>query len=83
MIRVTPDTRIDSSFQKFTPIVDYMEIAVNKVGSESGPPSPSSTSSDSQYQYQRAINLSKHFKDNLYVYSSDHLKQLQQQNALV
>lgn len=65
--------------KKFTPIVDYFEVAVNKVGSESGPSSPSSD----QYQYQRAINLSKHLKDNLYDYSSEHLKQLREQSVLV
>ncbi|KAJ8585875.1 hypothetical protein M405DRAFT_935750 [Rhizopogon salebrosus TDB-379] len=69
--------------KKFTPIVDYFELAVNKVGTESGSSSPSSTSSDSQYQYQRAINLSKHLKDNLYDYSSEHLKQLREQSVLV
>ncbi|KIJ61534.1 hypothetical protein HYDPIDRAFT_189459 [Hydnomerulius pinastri MD-312] len=69
--------------KRFAPIVDYFEIAVNKVGNESGSSSPNSTSSDCQYQYQRAYTLSKHLKDNLYVYSSEHLKQLQQQNALV
>jgi hypothetical protein len=69
--------------QKFTPIVDYFEVAVNKVGTESGTSSPSSTLSDSQYQYQRAINLSKHLKDNIYDYSSEHLKQLREQSVLV
>ncbi|OAX35921.1 hypothetical protein K503DRAFT_773002 [Rhizopogon vinicolor AM-OR11-026] len=69
--------------KKFTPIVDYFEVAVNKVGTESGPSSPSSESSDSQYQYQRAISLSKHLKDNLYDYSSEHLRQLREQSVLV
>ncbi|KAH7909621.1 hypothetical protein BJ138DRAFT_1180918 [Hygrophoropsis aurantiaca] len=68
---------------KFAPIVDYFEVAVNKVGNESGTSSPSSTASDSQFQYQRAIVLSKHLKDNLYVYSAEHYKQLQQQNVIV
>ncbi|KAF9239789.1 hypothetical protein BU15DRAFT_46314 [Melanogaster broomeanus] len=69
--------------KRFTPIVDYFEQAVNKVGGESGSKTPSSTSSDCQYQYQRAYVLSKDLKDNLYVFSSEHLKQLQQQNVLV
>ncbi|KIJ15959.1 hypothetical protein PAXINDRAFT_99307 [Paxillus involutus ATCC 200175] len=69
--------------KKFAPIVDYFEHAVNKVGAESSSSSPGSTSSGCQYQYQRAYTLSKHLKDNLYVYSSEHLKQLQQQSALV
>jgi len=69
--------------KKFTPIVDYLESAVNKVGSESGTSSPTSNSSECQYQYQRAYAISKHLKDNVYVYSSEHLKQLQQQSVLV
>ncbi|KAL4072477.1 hypothetical protein V8B97DRAFT_2041112 [Scleroderma yunnanense] len=69
--------------KRFTPLVDYFEIAVNKVGKDSGVSSPTSTSSECQYQYQRAYNLSMHLKDNLYVYSSEHLKQLQQQSILV
>ncbi|KAF8549439.1 hypothetical protein OG21DRAFT_1469968 [Imleria badia] len=69
--------------KKFTPIVDYFESAVNKVGSESGTSSPTSNSSECQYQYQRVYAISKHLGDNLYVYSSEHLKQLQQQNVIV
>ncbi|KAH7886862.1 hypothetical protein F5I97DRAFT_1065013 [Phlebopus sp. FC_14] len=69
--------------KRFAPIMDYIETAVNKVGSESGTTSPTSTSSECQYQYQRVYTLSKHVKDNLYVYSSEHLKQLQQQSVLV
>ncbi|KAG9313502.1 hypothetical protein JVU11DRAFT_5828 [Chiua virens] len=69
--------------KKFAPIVDYFESAVNRVGSESGTSSPTSTSGECQYQYQRAYAISKHLGDNLYVYSSEHLKQLQQQNILV
>ncbi|KAF8137393.1 hypothetical protein EV363DRAFT_1293653 [Boletus edulis] len=69
--------------KKFAPIIDYFESAVNRVGSESGTSSPTSTSSECQYQYQRAYAISKHLKDDLYVYSSEHLKQLQQQNVLV
>ncbi|KAI6116343.1 hypothetical protein F5141DRAFT_660855 [Pisolithus sp. B1] len=73
----------DKSLQRFTPLVDYFEIAVNRVGKESGASSPTSPSAECQYQYQRALNLSKHLKGNLYVYSAEHLKQLQQQNVLV
>lgn len=69
--------------KRFTPLVDYFEIAVNRVGKESGASSPTSPSAECQYQYQRALNLSKHLKGNLYVYSAEHLKQLQQQSVLV
>lgn len=69
--------------KRFTPLVDYFEIAVNRVGKESGASSPTSPPSECQYQYQRALSLSKHLKGNLYVYSAEHLKQLQQQSVLV
>ncbi|KAI6020028.1 hypothetical protein F5J12DRAFT_498313 [Pisolithus orientalis] len=69
--------------KRFAPLVDYFEIAVNKVGKDSVASSPTSPPAVCQYQYQRALNLSKHLKDNLYVYSSEHLKQLQQQSILV
>ncbi|KAG2356098.1 hypothetical protein BDR07DRAFT_1613318 [Suillus spraguei] len=66
--------------KKFTPVVDYIQKIAENMSNES---SLSSEYSDSQYQYQRAINLSKHLKDNFYVYSSEHLKQVQQQSVLV
>ncbi|KAG2038367.1 hypothetical protein BDR03DRAFT_992208 [Suillus americanus] len=69
--------------KKFTPVVDYFERIAGNMSNESDASSLSSPSSDSQYQYQRAINLSKHLKDNLYVYSSEHLRQVQLQNVLV
>lgn len=69
--------------KRFTPLVDYFELAVSKVGKDSGATSPPSSPSECQYQYQRAYNLSMHLKDNLYVYSSEHIKQLQQQSILV
>lgn len=72
--------RIDSSPQRFAPIVDYFEVAVTRLNhSEAGP----STLPDSKYQYQRAYNLSKNLKDQIYVYSNDQIKQLQTQSVLV
>jgi hypothetical protein len=69
--------------KKFAPVVDYFERVAGNMSNESSDSSLSSPSSDSQYQYQRAINVSKHLKDNFYVYSSEHLKQVQQQYVLV
>lgn len=69
--------------KKFAPVVDYFERIAGNMSNESGGSSLSSPSSDSQYQYQRAINLSKHLKDNFYVYSSEHLKQAQLQHVMV
>ncbi|KAG1823661.1 uncharacterized protein BJ212DRAFT_1325845 [Suillus subaureus] len=68
--------------KKFAPVVDYFERIAGNMSNESGGSSLSSPSSDSQYQYQRAINLSKHLKDNFYVYSSEHLKQAQLQHVM-
>lgn len=66
--------------QKFAPIVNYFESAVSYLpGNGAG----SSTPSDAKYQYQRAFALSKSIPGNLYVYSSEHFKQLQEHNKLV
>ncbi|KDR79852.1 hypothetical protein GALMADRAFT_116362 [Galerina marginata CBS 339.88] len=62
--------------QRFSPIVDYFESRVN--GSEAGP----STPPDAQYQYQRALALSKTLRENLYEYTSDQLKYLQDQSVI-
>ena len=66
--------------QRFSPVVDYFEIAVCRLnGSKSVSPSPS----DAKYQYQRALALSKSLGDNFYVYSNEQLKHLQAQSVLV
>jgi len=64
-----------------TPFVNYFESAVTKInGSESTPPSPDG---EPKYQYQRALALSNHLKDSLYVKTNEQLKQLQASNVLV
>ncbi|KAG6909493.1 hypothetical protein DXG01_017215 [Tephrocybe rancida] len=70
-------TEID---KRFCPLVDYYEVAVKRTSnSEAGP----STPPDAQYQYQRALALSSTLKDNIYDYSSEQFKLLQNQNAIV
>ncbi|KAF8190887.1 lipid droplet-associated perilipin protein [Pholiota molesta] len=65
--------------QRFAPIVDYFAGAVNRLNSsEAGP----STPPDAQYQYQRALALSKTLRENLYEYSNEQLKQLQAQSVI-
>ncbi len=65
--------------QRFAPIVDYFEGAISRLNtSEAGP----STPPDAQYQYQRALALSKTLGDNLYVYSEQQLKYLQAQSVI-
>ncbi|CCM06017.1 uncharacterized protein FIBRA_08261 [Fibroporia radiculosa] len=66
--------------QRFTPIVNYFEVAVNKLH-PNGDSSPSSP--DAQYQYQRAFLLSKDLSDQLRTYSTEQVNQLKTQNALV
>jgi len=63
--------------QRFAPIVDYMQVAVTRLNSnsEAGPSNPP----DAKYQYQRALALSKSFFD----YSNDQVKQLQAQSAIL
>jgi DNA anti-recombination protein RmuC len=65
---------------RFSPVVDYFEIAVCRLN---GSKSVSPTASDSKYQYQRALALSKTLGDNFYVYSNDQLKHLQAQSVMV
>jgi hypothetical protein len=67
--------------QRFAPIVDYFEVQVNKLHSEAGPSSPTTT--DPQYQYQRLYLLSRDLTENLYFYSNENFKQLQAHNIIV
>ena len=64
--------------QQLSPLVDYFQEAVTKLNPDGTPATP-----DSKYQYQRALALSVSLKDNLYVYSSEQLKELQAQHVLM
>ncbi|KAF5357140.1 hypothetical protein D9756_006812 [Leucocoprinus leucothites] len=66
-------TEID---HRFAPIVDYFEVAVNRI---TNPDEPGPSSVDSAYQYQRALALTR----TLYGYSNEQLKQLQAHSALL
>ncbi|THH17701.1 hypothetical protein EW146_g3169 [Bondarzewia mesenterica] len=70
--------------QRFAPLVDYFAVAVSRIHQNAtGESSSPAASSDAKYQYQRAYALSVDLKDQIYVYSNDQIKHLQQQNALV
>lgn len=69
---------IPGCFQRFAPIVDYFEVQVNKLNADGTPSSPKT-----EYQYQRALALSKSLTENLYAYSGEHFKELQAQSVLV
>ncbi|KAF4618483.1 hypothetical protein D9613_009746 [Agrocybe pediades] len=61
--------------QRFAPLVNYFESRL--ANAEAGPSAP-----DAQYQYQRALALSKTLRENLYEYSHEQLKHLQAQSVL-
>ncbi|KAI0052120.1 hypothetical protein FA95DRAFT_1580220 [Auriscalpium vulgare] len=73
--------------QRFAPLVDYFAAAVSKLHGAAGQngttQEPASPGADAKYQYQRAFALGQDLKDTVYVYSSEQVKQLQAQNALV
>lgn len=57
---------------------------MGKLQSKNGDEAPKSPSTaEAQYQYQRAFALSKDFREQLYYYSSDQLKQIEKQSVLV
>ncbi|KAH9478236.1 hypothetical protein JR316_0008689 [Psilocybe cubensis] len=65
--------------RRFAPIVDYFEVTVSRLNnSEAGP----STPPDAQYQYQRALALSKTLGENIYDYSNEQLKHFQAQSVI-
>ncbi|KAJ2931749.1 hypothetical protein H1R20_g5374, partial [Candolleomyces eurysporus] len=65
--------------QRLAPLVDYFETTVSRLNqSEAGPSNP-----DAQYQYQRALALSKTLKDNVYEYTTEQLKHIQAQSVIV
>ncbi|EMD35662.1 hypothetical protein CERSUDRAFT_116400 [Gelatoporia subvermispora B] len=68
--------------QRMAPIVDYFEIAVQKLNGKTSATEPPS-SPDSQFQYQRAFTLSKDLSDQLRTYSTEQINQLRQQSVLV
>jgi hypothetical protein len=65
-----------------------MEVYVNQiVPSPSHSPTASSDTSESaeakKYQYQRALDLSRNLRNSLFVYSNEHIKQMQDQSVVV
>ncbi|KAG6818811.1 hypothetical protein H0H93_001416 [Arthromyces matolae] len=77
----TPAVNVATGIDKrFSPLVDYYEVAVKRTN---GSDATQSTSPDAKYQYQRAIALSKELKDNFFVYSNEQFKTLQAQNVLL
>ncbi|TCD66579.1 hypothetical protein EIP91_001136 [Steccherinum ochraceum] len=69
--------------QRFAPVVDYFQVAVQKVHSTTGSPTEATPSETPKYQYQRALSLSKDLSGQVYTYSTEQISQLRAQNALV
>ncbi|CAL1698832.1 unnamed protein product [Somion occarium] len=69
--------------QKFAPIVDYFEVAVNKVHSASGTPTEHPAGEAPKFQYQRAVALSKDLSADLLNYSTEQINQIKAQSVLV
>lgn len=68
--------------QRFAPIVDYVEVAVNKLHANDTT-EPAQPMPDAQFQYQRAYNLSMDLSEQLRTYSTEQITQLKEHNALV
>ncbi|KAH8085443.1 lipid droplet-associated perilipin protein [Cristinia sonorae] len=69
--------------QRFAPVVDYFQTAVEKIHSTTGTPSEPSTSEPPKYQYQRALSLSKDLSGQVYTYSTEQINQIKAQNVIV
>ena len=70
-------------FQRFAPVVDYFQVAVNKIHSTASSPETTSPTEGPKYQYQRAFALSKDLSDQLVTFSAEQINQIKTQNALV
>jgi len=68
--------------QRFSPVVDYFEVAVNRLH-PNGSAEPAASTPDAKFQYQRAYYLSKELSDQLRTYSAEQINELKAHNALV
>ncbi|KAJ3778629.1 lipid droplet-associated perilipin protein [Lentinula raphanica] len=69
--------------KKFTPIVDYLEVAVNRIDSNAKENGAPGDKHDQVSQYSRALELSVRLRDQLQFYSNEQMKQLQAHSVLV
>jgi hypothetical protein len=77
--------KILTRLQRFAPIIDYFEVAVDRLDNngEGSSTRASDPQQDTQYQYQRALALSNRLKDQIYVYSNEQMTHLQNQSMLL
>lgn len=72
-----------SVLQRFAPIVDYLEVAVNRIDSSTQENGTSADKEAHVSQYSRALELSVRLRDQLQSYSNEQMTQLQAHSALV
>ncbi|KZT24874.1 hypothetical protein NEOLEDRAFT_1134569 [Neolentinus lepideus HHB14362 ss-1] len=70
--------------QRFAPLVDLFELYVSKLHAQL-PETPAAQHpiESPTYQYQRAYALTVNLRDSLYVYSKEHLEQIESQSILL
>ncbi|KAJ8082014.1 hypothetical protein PM082_007860 [Marasmius tenuissimus] len=70
--------------KSFAPVVDIFEEAAHRLGSQPNTPSSESPNDSSpQYQYQRALSISKALRNEIQVYSDERIKEFQNHSTLV
>ncbi|KAJ3921428.1 hypothetical protein F5877DRAFT_35954 [Lentinula edodes] len=72
-----------SVLQRFAPIVDYLEVAVNRIDSNTQENGTSADKEAHVSQYSRALELSVRLRDQLQSYSNEQITQLQAHSVLV
>ncbi|TFK48951.1 lipid droplet-associated perilipin protein [Heliocybe sulcata] len=70
--------------QRFAPLVDLFELYVSKLHAQL-PETPATQHpiESPTYQYQRAYALTVNLRDSIYVYSKEHLEQIESQSTLL
>ncbi|KAJ3865948.1 hypothetical protein EV359DRAFT_37729 [Lentinula novae-zelandiae] len=68
---------------RFAPIVDYLEVAVNRIDSSTQENGTSADKEAHVSQYSRALELSVRLRDQLQSYSNEQMTQLQAHSVLV
>ncbi|KAI0029234.1 hypothetical protein K488DRAFT_73136 [Vararia minispora EC-137] len=82
-------TVVNGVDQRLTPLVDYLASTLARLNEQVGnaeqraAANGQAASDEAKYQYQRAYLITKDLRDQLYVYSTEQLKQLEQQSVII
>ncbi|KZV70033.1 hypothetical protein PENSPDRAFT_461732 [Peniophora sp. CONT] len=82
-------TVVNGVDQRLTPLVDYLASTLARLNAQVGhaeanaSAKASSAEDSAKFQYQRALDLTKDIRSQLFVYSHEQLKQLQAQSVLI